>query len=213
MSAEMPNPAGHTPADDEALVVGPRVYLRHPRERDRSAWIELRRSSRAFLEPWEPVPMTGVDPFGDTGFDAYRSRCDESHTQRHLAFLHNGTLVGHIAMNQIVRGVSQNAILGYWIGEPFARQGLMTETIRLCLVRAFEHLGLHRVEANVIPRNEASCRTAERCGFRREGYSPRYLRIAGGWEDHVRYAMTAEDWAELRSQGRGNPNLDAHDLK
>ena len=184
-------------SEPQQLVSGPRVHLRHPTESDRAAWIGLRRAGREFLERWEPLPAEGVDPFGDTGFDRYLHEADVPHRQRHLVCLHDGTLVGHVGLSEIVRGPFQNAIMGYWIGERFARQGLMTEAIGLCLRRAFTELGLHRVEANVIPRNMASKRTAERARFRHEGYSPRYLEIAGVWEDHERYAMTSEDWVQL----------------
>jgi ribosomal-protein-alanine N-acetyltransferase len=73
--------------------------------------------------------------------------------------------------------------------------------VRLVLERAFTQLGLHRVEANIIPSNTASLGVARNCGFRKEGYSPRYLRIAGTWQDHERWAMTIEDWHGLRSIG------------
>ena len=72
--------------------------------------------------------------------------------------------------------------------------GFASEGIRLTLERAFTELGLHRVEANIIPDNAPSIATAKACGFRKEGYSPRYLKIAGRWQDHERWAITIEDW-------------------
>ncbi|MEL7474504.1 MAG: GNAT family protein [Planctomycetota bacterium] len=198
MSIETPPPS-QPPAP---VIAGERVLLRHPAESDRAEWIELRRESRAFLEPWEPVPPRGVDAFANSGFDRYLRGANASHTQRHLLCLRDGTLIGHVALNQIVRGAFHNAIMGYWIGERFTRRGLMSEGVTLCILRAFEQLGLHRVEANVIPRNEASRRTALRCGLRREGYSPHYLQIAGVWEDHERYAITAEDWRDSSRAGQ-----------
>jgi len=64
----------------------------------------------------------------------------------------------------------------------------------LALRHAFRPLKLHRVEANIQPENVASIRLVERLGFRREGFSPRYLKIGGRWRDHVRYALLAEEW-------------------
>jgi [ribosomal protein S5]-alanine N-acetyltransferase len=101
-----------------------------------------------------------------------------------------------------VRGPSQSAFLGYWIGAPYARQGYMTEALQLALRHAFGVLKLHRVEANIMPANRASIALVKRAGFRREGYSPRYLKIAGHWADHERWALAAEDWHPLSLDSR-----------
>lgn len=97
-------------------------------------------------------------------------------------------VVGRVALNTIVRGPSQSCTVGYGLAPEATGRGLMTEALRFTVRIAFEELGLHRVEANVIPRNERSLAVASRCGFEREGFSPRFLRIAGRWEDHVRLA-------------------------
>jgi ribosomal-protein-alanine N-acetyltransferase len=62
------------------------------------------------------------------------------------------------------------------------------------LRRAFGELRLHRVEANIQPENRDSIRLAERLGFRKEGLSPRYLKVGGRWRDHERWALLAEEW-------------------
>ena len=80
--------------------------------------------------------------------------------------------------------------------------GYSSQGVRLVLRRAFGPLKLHRVEANIIPRNKASVGLAKKVGFRLEGRSPRYLKIAGIWEEHLRFAMTAEDWREIRKPKR-----------
>ena len=101
--------------------------------------------------------------------------------------------------NEIVRGPAQSAFLGYWIGARYARQGYMTEALQLALRHAFRVLRLHRVEANIMPANRASIALVRRAGFQREGYSTRYLKIAGRWADHERWALTVEDWRRLSS--------------
>jgi [ribosomal protein S5]-alanine N-acetyltransferase len=47
------------------------------------------------------------------------------------------------------------------------------------------------LEANVQPANIASIALVQSCGLRKEGFSPRYLKIAGKWRDHERWAIVA----------------------
>lgn len=70
----------------------------------------------------------------------------------------------------------------------------MTEGLRLVITYAFEKLHLHRLEANIQPKNIKSIALVKRCGFRKEGYSPRYLKIGGRWRDHERWTILSEDW-------------------
>ena len=106
----------------------------------------------------------------------------------------DGAILGSINLSEIVRGPFESAYIGYQIGAPFARQGYMTEALSLALRIAFSRLRLHRVEANIQPRNVASVALARRAGFRREGLSRRYLKIGGRWRDHERWALLAEEW-------------------
>mgnify|MGYP001792896717 CR=1 FL=1 len=186
------------PPTPPTLIAGSRVHLRHPCEADRRAWVTLRSASRDFLERWEPKRPASIDGFGSTGFDLYKHNADTDRQQRHLIIrTADDTLLGHVGINEIARGPFQNGILGYWIGEAFAQQGYMTEAIRLVLQRGFGDLGLHRIEANIMPANTASKAVIAKCGFRLEGVSPRYLQIAGVWADHERYAITAEEVPQL----------------
>src|SRR6266498_2907659 len=89
--------------------------------------------------------------------------------------LKDGAIIGLINLSQIFRGGFQNAYLGYYIGAPYAREGFMTEALQLMLRYAFEHLRLHRLEANIQPANVASIALVQRAGFVREGFSRRYL--------------------------------------
>ncbi len=105
----------------------------------------------------------------------------------------DGAILGVVNINEIVRGAFRSAYLGYWIGAPFARQGYMSEGLRLAVRHAFRTLGLHRVEANIIPHNRPSIALVRGAGFRKEGLSPRYLRIDGRWQDHERWALLADE--------------------
>ena len=103
------------------------------------------------------------------------------------------SLAGRISLNNVVRGAWQNASLGYFIAQSEQHKGLMTEAVRAVTRFAFDVVGLHRLDAAVMPRNPGSLRVLEKTGFRREGSVLRYLKIAGTWEDHVLFARTVED--------------------
>jgi [ribosomal protein S5]-alanine N-acetyltransferase len=110
----------------------------------------------------------------------------------------DGAVVGALELSQIVMGVFRSAYLGYYLGAPYAGQGLMSEAIALVLTHAFTEMGLHRVEANIQPDNTASLALVAKLGFVREGYSRRYLKIRGRWRDHERWAILVEDWRARR---------------
>jgi ribosomal-protein-alanine N-acetyltransferase len=103
-------------------------------------------------------------------------------------------LVGVINISEIVRGSFLSGYLGYYAFVPCSGRGYMTEGLQAALHDAFRVHRLHRLEANIQPGNEASRRLVQRLGFRQEGFSPRYLKIAGRWRDHERWALTIEDW-------------------
>jgi [ribosomal protein S5]-alanine N-acetyltransferase len=187
-----------------AALVGPRVELRALERSDYPAWRAVRVRSRDWLEPWEPLPEPhSADPVDDS--EAFRARCGAWERQRHFdtaygygLFLRDGTLVGEVSLGSVQRGPFQSAFVGYWIDEPHAGQGLIPEGVAVILRYGFEQLTLHRIEAAIVPRNTASRRVAEKLGLREEGLSVRFLQIRGVWEDHIRYAITAEEWTERR---------------
>jgi ribosomal-protein-alanine N-acetyltransferase len=114
-----------------------------------------------------------------------------------------GRFAGEITLSSIQRGPFQNGSVGYWIDEELAGSGLIPEAVVVVLQFAFETLRLHRIEVAIIPRNISSRRVVEKLGLRTEGVALGFLEINGEWEDHVRYAITAEEWAvrgpELRT--------------
>jgi len=103
-----------------------------------------------------------------------------------------GALAGSIELSQIVQGCFRSAYLAYMAFDGHAGQGLMSAGVRLTVRHAFRVLKLHRLEANIQPENAASIALVRACGFEREGYSPRYLKIAGRWRDHERWAIRAD---------------------
>lgn len=185
----------------QPLITGPRVFLRHPDASDRDEFLALREASRTLHLPWEPIPRDGSDPVSPAAFERFLVVSNTAEIQKHLICRNSDlAILGYVGLNQIQLGAFRSCYMGYWMGQPFLRHGYASEGIELCLARAFTQLGLHRVEANIIPDNTASLGTARKCGFRKEGYSPRYLEIAGRWRDHERWAITLEDWQERQGK-------------
>jgi len=180
------------------MVEGEGVYLRAPQMSDYSEWTTLREASRAFLTPWEPTW-----PSDDLSRSAFRRRLrryaeDQRADTSYAFFLFrkaDDALVGGLTLANIRRGVAQAGSLGYWIGEPFARRGLMTGALEGLVPFAFGSLRLHRLEAACIPSNAASIRLLEKMGFGREGYAREYLCINGLWQDHLLFARLNDDCA------------------
>ncbi len=178
------------------VVRGASVWLRSPLMSDYGAWAELRARSRDHLTPWEPVWQRD-----ELTRSAFRRRVRHYHREARedlgYAFLifsdGDDRLIGGLSLSNVRRGVTQAAILGYWLGLPFVRKGYMSAAVAASVSYAFEDLHLHRLEAATMPNNAASIRVLERNGFRREGIARRLLKINGAWEDHVLHALIAED--------------------
>lgn len=175
---------------------GPRVMLRPPARGDADAWSALRKTSREFLQPWEPTwPADGASR---TAFHRRRaqilSEWRNGSGNGFFVFRRDGAaLLGGLTLSNLRRGVADTASLGYWIGAPHARRGYMTEAMACALDYAFGALRLHRVEAACIPENAASRALLLKCGFHEEGLARGYLKIDGRWRDHVTFAVLRED--------------------
>lgn len=172
------------------------VLLRAPAMADFPAWASLRAESRAFLAPWEPI--WPVDDLTRSAFKRrlrrYQREIRESTGYPFLVFSADGRqLLGGLTLSHVVRGVTQSCSLGYWMGAPYAGQGLMTAAVKAVIPFVFDTLRLHRLEAACLPHNAASIRLLEKAGFSREGYARRYLCIEGRWQDHLLYAIVSDD--------------------
>ncbi|MFO0666074.1 MAG: GNAT family protein [Polyangiaceae bacterium] len=110
-------------------------------------------------------------------------------------------VVGKVALSGIHRASFQSAFLGYWVDADSCGRGYATEAVAGMLAFAFGPLGLHRVQAAIMPRNAPSLSVAAKVGFRHEGTAKNYLKIAGSWEDHHIFALTKEDY----DAGLGKP--------
>jgi len=166
-----------------------RIVIRGPSDIDADAYIAQMRASRRFHHPWI------VSPTDREAWDRLVARHATPEVEVLFAVRReDGAVAGTYVLSQIFYGPFCNAYLGFWATQQYAGQGYMAEGLAGVLRHSFRKLRLHRVEANVQPANTASARLLERSGFRLEGFSPRYLKVAGRWRDHDRWAITAEDW-------------------
>jgi ribosomal-protein-alanine N-acetyltransferase len=177
-----------------------RVSLTRASARDVPDLAELARASRRLHRPWVYLSpdakswqwyVKRLQKRGAVGFLVRRRDTRQ--------------LVGVVNLSEIVRGVFQSAYLSFYAHAAHAGQGFMSEGLQSVLRRAFGTLRLHRVEANIQPRNRASRRLVQHLGFACEGFSPRYLKIGGRWRDHERWALTREAWQARARSGRRRP--------
>ena len=184
-------------------LFGRRVLLRPLVASDFPAWQEVRRRNADWLTKWEAARLPGHPDVVEER-DAFAVRCSARQRERQLGTAYgfgifvNGDLAGEINLTAIQRGPFQSAYVGYWIDEKHAGNGYMPESLVVLTRMAFDDLQLHRIQVAIIPRNTASRRVVEKLAIREEGVAVRYLEINGVWEDHIRYAITAEEWNDRR---------------
>ena len=195
----------HGRDDGMTTLIGRRIVLRPLVVGDFEAWREVRRRNHDWLTKWEPRRIPG-QPDTVEDRDAFAVRCSARQRERQLGTGHGfgvfveGSFAGEINLSSIQRGPFQSAYVGYWIDEVHAGQGYTPEAVVLVARFAFEELYLHRIQISIIPRNTASRRVVEKLAIRDEGIAVRYLEINGVWEDHVRSAITAEEWRDRRDE-------------
>ena len=169
------------------------MILRPLHRADRDEFIAAMRASRRLHGRWLSPPTT-PEAFGEWVLRARQEAFETMLTCRR----EDGAIVGYFNIGQIIRGYLQSAFLGYGAVAAYAGRGYMTEGLELVLQYAFTDLSLHRLEANIQPGNEASIALVRRCGFVKEGFSERYLKINGRWRDHERWAIRSEQWRARR---------------
>ena len=178
------------------LAYGP-VRLRPLRLRDAGEWRIARLTDRDWLEPWEATTpgVVTADDLGHGYIDSIRVLRREARLGLAYPFALelDEHFSGQITVGAITRGSVNSAYVGYWIVRRYAGRGIMPTALALVVDHCFGDGGLHRIEANIRPENAASRRVVEKLGFRPEGTRQRYIHIAGGWRDHLSYALTVED--------------------
>ena len=160
---------------------------------DAPALASLVSENREFLAPWEPTrdevyfTAEGQRAIIDTVLEQH----DRGFTLPHV-IIEDGQIVGRITLNEILRGPAQSCRVGYWVTPAFNGRGIATASLALLTEVAFTELSLHRIEAGTLVHNTASQRVLQRNGFERFGLAPKYLKIAGEWQDHILFQKLAQ---------------------
>ena len=149
-----------------------------------------------FLKPWSP---SHASPYDDSEVGRMirlerRARIAHAGYRFHISLKNERRIIGSVGLTNIVYGAFLSGYVGYKLDAENVNRGFMTEALGRVVDFAFLDLGLHRLEANIMPRNGASLRVVRKLGFVYEGISSRYLRIDGEWEDHARYVLFNENW-------------------
>jgi len=175
--------------DGRVVARGRRVLLRYPTWADGAEFLTLRERSRAFLEPWEPEH--GRLGFATPAlFERYMRFGPRHRRVRWLVCsVRGGALRGSISIGEVERGGSSRAVLGYWIGAPFARRGYMGEALVLALGCVAQELRVKRLAAYVLPENTPSKRLLAKLGFERAGIARSYRVLHGKARDHERWVI------------------------
>ena len=173
-----------------------RMTLRPPVHGDFRQWAALRDTSAEFLQQWEPTWAADHltrKSFTNRVYWAQRSITNGTAVPLFMIRREDNAVLGAITLDHIRRGPAQSATTGYWVGEPYARQGFMREAIEAVVHYAFSTLDLSRIEAGCLPENNPSRGLLEQCGFKYEGVAQAYLQINGRWRNHVLYANLRHD--------------------
>ncbi len=183
--------------DKTPVLAGQRVLLRAPTMADYRAWHDLRKASQAFLRPYEPRWSDA-----DLARRIFAARVKRARLEAHegtdfsffifIPAASGPVLVGGLTLSNVRRRAAQFVNLGYWMGQQYAGQGLMTQAVATTLPFVFNTLDLHRIHAAFLPGNIASRRVLENNGFVEEGFALNYLQIDGRWADHVLFGLTRE---------------------
>lgn len=196
----MRHPASMIRRQAQPRLFGRRVMLRPLRPSDFSDWREVRVRNEDWLVPWEPFRSKSL-PDATRERTAYEARCAARDRERAsdsaypFGLFIDQQFAGEVNLNNVTRGALQGATIGYWIDRAHAGHSYTSEAVVVLLRFAFEQLQLHRIEICIVPRNTNSRRVVEKLRLRCEGVAERFLEINGTWEDHLRFAITTEEWS------------------
>ena len=154
--------------------------------------------NKTFFKPWSPIPSADFYELENIEKRMHQEKWNASQKKQLRFYAFSITdkakqyILADIHYSNLIFGAFRSCFLGYKTDERACGKGIMTEALRASNAYLFEHWGLHRMEANIMPSNKASLRVVEKLGFESEGLARNYLNINGHWEDHLRFALRNE---------------------
>ncbi len=172
------------------------IYIRAYEPSDAEALLALHLYNREFFQLYNPArdesfftletQLAGIDKGND-------ARSEDKRYPFGIFLKETSELIGEISLFEVIRGPLQKCMLGYSLDQRHNGKGYMSEAVRQVVEFAFNEVGLHRIEAGVMPRNKGSIRVLEKAGFRSEGLARKNVKINGVWEDHQMFSLLDED--------------------
>lgn len=170
-----------------------RLLLKELTAKDAGLFMDFLLRNKEFFRPWSPEYDKDYENPEYHSKRLERSAAgsiDGSHYKFGVFYIDKPEkIIGSVSLSNIITGPFRSCFIGYRIDKNENGKGIASEAITSVVKFAFEELNLHRIEANIMPRNKPSIRAAEKCGFVYEGSSQKYLQINGVWEDHLHYVI------------------------
>lgn len=142
--------------------------------------------SRKLHAPWVSPPSTPQE------FQSYLARVQEPAGAAFVIWeWRSDGFAGIVQITNIVMDPFRCGLIDFYAFSGFEGKGLMKEGLAYVVKQAFRTLKLHRLEANIQPENKAAIALAKSCGFKREGFSPAFMKVGTRWRDHERWALLA----------------------
>ncbi|MBB6672803.1 GNAT family N-acetyltransferase [Cohnella nanjingensis] len=174
-------------------IITPRMALRVIDEGQADQALAYFVRNRDYLEEWEPVRPPEYYTLEHQAHLLLHDQMAMATGQLFRVWMYSlsepDRIIGSIALSNIVRGAFLSCHLGYRLDAEAHSQGYMTEGLRAVIDYAFGTLKLHRIEANIMPKNKGSLRVVQKLGFYDEGLARQYLKINGQWEDHIHMVL------------------------
>jgi ribosomal-protein-alanine N-acetyltransferase len=169
-----------------------RLSLRWIREDDLNSLYEIF-SNAEVMRYWSTPPLTDKAAAAELLAEIHHSFRIKQFMKWGVALAANDSLVGTVTIFNLDL-THRRAEIGYALRRDQWGKGFMNEALNALLSYAFNNLQLHRLEADVDPRNVNSIRTLEHLGFRREGYLRERWQVNGEIQDALFYGLLRPEW-------------------
>lgn len=173
-----------------------RLILRRLKVEESNQLLDYMQRNKSFLQEWEPLRDENYylkEAIKTTIENENKSFENKTSLCLYIFNKDEDKIIGNVSLTNIVYDVFQSCYLGYKLDEAEINQGKITEALKKLIEIAFEEYKLHRIEANIIPKNIRSLKVIKKLGFIEEGLSKKYLKINGNWEDHFHFVLLNEE--------------------